>query len=164
MAKDLYIPVTLRGNRLEAKAQLGQTVIVTEGPEEYTGPVTVTPSESEQVLQTADKHVISDISVNPIPSGYVIPTGTETISVIENGTVSRDVTNKKTVAINVDVPIPPGYIVPTGNLGITENGSYDITAKTSVTVDVPTFVQLTQAEYDTLTTKDPDTLYVIVEE
>lgn len=71
MAKDLYIPVTLRGNRLEAKASLGQTVIVTEGPETYTGPVTVTPSESEQVLQTADKFLTDNVTMNPIPSEYV---------------------------------------------------------------------------------------------
>lgn len=71
MAKDLYVPVSIRGGRLEAKAQLGQTVIVTEGPEEYTGPVTVIPTEAQQTLQTADKLVKSDISVGPIPLEYV---------------------------------------------------------------------------------------------
>lgn len=61
-------------------------------------------------------------------------------------------------------PIPVEYIVPTGSLGITENGQYDVTAKASVTVDVPTFIQLTQAEYDALPAKNPVTLYVIMEE
>lgn len=71
MAKDIRIPVTLKGNRLEAKASLGQTVIVTEGPETYTGPVTVTPTETEQTLLTKDKLLTDNISVNPIPSEYV---------------------------------------------------------------------------------------------
>ena len=70
MAKDLYIPVTLRGNRIEAKATLGQTVIVTEGPDTYTGPVTVTPTETEQTLLTKDKLVTDNVTVNPIPSEY----------------------------------------------------------------------------------------------
>lgn len=136
MAKDLYVPVTLRGNRLEAKTQLGQTVIVTEGPEKYT-PAPITPSESEQTIPTKDKQLTADVVVEPIPSEYVIPTGTEEITVTENGTVSRDVSSKATVTVNTNVPIPPGYIIPSGNLKITENGQYDITEKASVTVDVP---------------------------
>ena len=137
MAKDIRIPVTLRGNRLEAKAQLGQTVIVKEGPEEYTDPVTVTPSESEQSLQTKDKLLTADVTVEPIPSEYIIPAGTEVISITENGTVSKDVTAKASVTVNTNVPIPPGYIIPTGSINISENGTFDVTEKASVNVDVP---------------------------
>ena len=136
MAKDLYVPVSIRGGRLEVKAQLGQTVIVTEGPEKYT-PAPITPSESQQTIPTKDKQLTADVVVEPIPAEYIIPTGTEEITVTENGTVSRDVSAKETVTVNTNVPIPPGYIIPTGDLGITENGQYDITEKASVTVDVP---------------------------
>lgn len=103
MAKDIYVPARIIGGKIPVKASLGQTVIVTEGPETYTGPVTVTPTESEQTLLTKDKLVTDNISVNPIPSEYVIPTGTEVISVTENGTVSRDISDKENVTVNVNV-------------------------------------------------------------
>ena len=103
MAKDIHVPARIIGGKIPVKASLGQTVIVTEGPETYTGPVTVTPTESEQTLLTKDKLLTDNISVNPIPSEYVIPTGTEVISVTENGTVSRDVTDKENVTVNVNV-------------------------------------------------------------
>lgn len=137
MSREIYCKAVLKDNAISCKASLGQTVIVTEGPEEYTGPVTVTPTESEQVLQTKDKLLTDNVTVNPIPSEYIIPTGTEVISVTENGTVTADVTDKASVTVNTNVPVPPGYIIPTGNLGITENGQYDVTEKESVTVDVP---------------------------
>ena len=146
MAKDIHVPARIIGGKIPVKASLGQTVIVTEGPEEYTGPVTVTPSESEQVLQTADKLVMSNVTVGAIPDEYIVPTGTEEISVTENGTVTADVTAKASVTVNVDVPIPPGYIIPTGNMNITENGQYDVTEKASVTVDVPSGVETVTGE------------------
>lgn len=136
MPKDIHVPARIVGGKIPVKASLGQTVIVKEGPEKYT-PAPITPTESQQTIPTKDKQLTADVVVEPIPSEYIIPTGTEEITVTENGTVSRDVTSKETVTVNVDVPIPPGYIVPTGNLGITENGQYDITEKASVTVDVP---------------------------
>ena len=123
----------------------GQTVIVKEGPEKYT-PVPITPSESQQTIPTKDKQLTADVVVEPIPSEYIIPTGTEVISVTENGTVSRDVSAKASVTVNVDVPIPPGYIIPTGNMNITENGQYDVTEKASVTVDVPSGVETVTGE------------------
>ena len=36
----------------------------------YTGQTEITPSEDTQVLQTANKTVLQDIIVNPIPSNY----------------------------------------------------------------------------------------------
>jgi len=137
MPKDIHVPVRIEGGKIPVKANLGQTVIVTEGADEYTGQTVVTPSESAQTLQTADKLVKSDVTVNPIPSEYVIPTGTEEINIMENGTVSRNVTNKASVTVSTNVPIPPGYVIPTGNLAIMENGTYDISEKASVTVNVP---------------------------
>ena len=36
----------------------------------YAGPTVVTPTEETQVLSTRDKAVLSNITVNPIPSNY----------------------------------------------------------------------------------------------
>ncbi len=74
----------------------------------------------------------SPIEVNvPIPEGYIVPSGTKSIT--ENGTHS--VTEYESV--NVDVPIPEGYIKPSGTLNITENGTYDVTEKASTVVAIP---------------------------
>ena len=70
MPKDIYVPARIIGGKIPCKATLGQTVIVTEGPETYTGPVTVTPTESEQTLLTKDKLLTDNVTVNPIPSEY----------------------------------------------------------------------------------------------
>jgi hypothetical protein len=36
----------------------------------YTGQTEITPSEDTQLLQTANKTVVQDIIINPIPSNY----------------------------------------------------------------------------------------------
>lgn len=36
----------------------------------YTGPLNVTPNQSEQVLQTAGRAMPGNVVVNPIPSNY----------------------------------------------------------------------------------------------
>lgn len=38
----------------------------------YEGPYVVTPSEQTQTLGTNDLHMISDVTVNPIPSEYIL--------------------------------------------------------------------------------------------
>ena len=70
MSREINCKAVLKDNAISCKASLGQTVIVTEGPETYTGPVTVTPTESEQTLLTKDKLLTDNITVNPIPSEY----------------------------------------------------------------------------------------------
>ncbi len=40
----------------------------------YDGPTEVTPSQEAQVLATTNKRVLSDITVNPIPSNYGLVT------------------------------------------------------------------------------------------
>lgn len=157
MSREINCKAVLKDNAISCKASLGQTVIVTEGPETYTGPVTVTPTEAQQTLLTKDKMLTNNVTVNPVPSEYVIPTGTEEINIMENGTVSRNVTNKASVTVSTNVPIPPGYIVPTGNLEIMENGQYDVTAKASVTVNVPVPVP-TASVYSGSFTPSEDTL------
>lgn len=39
-------------------------------PEEYTGPTTVIPSQSQQILNTRDLFVADDIVIEPIPNNY----------------------------------------------------------------------------------------------
>lgn len=143
MAKDLYVPVSIRGGRLEAKAQLGQTVIVTEGPEKYT-PTPITPSESKQTIPTKDKQLTADVVVEPIPSEYIIPTGN--LKITENG--SYDVTEKASVTVDVPAPVPTG----TKEISISENGTTveDVSgyANAEISVDVPT-----ERDYDILPTE-----------
>jgi hypothetical protein len=74
----------------------------------------------------------SPIEVNvPIPNGYILPSGTKTIT--ENGT--HDAREYESVAVNV--PIPDGYIKPSGTLNITKNGTYDVAEKASAVVSIP---------------------------
>jgi hypothetical protein len=92
----------------------------------------VTPTKSAQTI-TPDSGYdgLSKVNVGAIPSQYIVPSGTK--SVTENGT--HDVNAYKSVSVNV--PIPDGYIKPSGSLNITANGSYDVTDKAGVTVAVP---------------------------
>lgn len=73
-----------------ADVTLGQTVVVKEGPEKYT-PAPITPTESRQEIPTKDKQLTDDVVVEPIPSEYVIPSGTMEITVTENGTIVENV-------------------------------------------------------------------------
>lgn len=44
--------------------------VSTETHETYTGPYTVTPSDETQTLETADKIMSHNVTINPIPSNY----------------------------------------------------------------------------------------------
>lgn len=75
----------------------------------------------------------SPVTVNvPIPDGYIVPSGTKTIT--ENGTHDA----REFESVDVNVPIPDGYIKPSGELEVTENGTHDVTQYASVEVNVPT--------------------------
>ena len=59
---------------------------------------TITPTTSSQVAVSGGKYTTGTVTVAPIPSEYVIPTGTKTIT--ENGT-GIDVTNYASVDVDV---------------------------------------------------------------
>ncbi len=64
---------------------------------------TVTPSKTSQVITPDTSYDgLSKVTVNPIPTDYIIPSGT--LEVTENGT--KDVTNYKSVNVNVPTPEP----------------------------------------------------------
>ena len=82
------------------KKQMGGSFDLYELPiDQYDGIYVVTPSEDTQVLPTQNTSLLGDVTVNQIPSQYVVPAGT--LEITENGT--KDV---KAYA-NVDVDVPP---------------------------------------------------------
>lgn len=86
---ETVIPMRIEGGEIQVKATLGQTVIKVVAPDEYTGSTEVTPSDQTQVLETKDKLVREDITVEGI-------TGTQVIT--QNG--EYDVVDKATVIVN----------------------------------------------------------------
>lgn len=95
-------------------------------PDEYSGAMEVTPSDTEQVLPTTDKLVRDDIVINPAP--------TEILSTDHNGTFTPSSGKVGFSQVNVDVQpdLRP--------LSVSENGSYQpdgFDGYSGVTVDVP---------------------------
>ena len=91
----------------------------------------VTPLKMKQEVTADDGYDgLSKVTVEPIPSYYIVPSGVKEIT--ENG--DHDVTNVQTATVNV--PIPDGYIKPSGTKEITENGTHDVRELESVNVAV----------------------------
>ena len=125
---------------------------------------TITPTKSTQnVTPDSNYNGLSKVTVNPIPSNYIIPAGD--ININSNGT--KDVTQYKNAVVNVQPslqektitptkstqnvtpdsnydglskvtvnPIPNEYIIPSGLKIIDKNGLFDVTAYSSAEVDV----------------------------
>jgi len=70
-------------------------------PGDYSGSYEVTPSEETQTLATNGRTLSRDVTVNPIPDEYVVPTGTLEIS--ENG--EADVTDYAAVDVDIQPPL-----------------------------------------------------------
>jgi hypothetical protein len=124
---------TQAGDRLYGK-YITITVVDAGGGGEVTlQSKTVTPTKSTQNV-TADVGytALEKVTVNPIPSNYIDPSGTKTITT--NGT--HDVNAYEKVSVNV--PIPDKYIEPAGTKEITENGTHDVREYASVNVNVAT--------------------------
>lgn len=90
--------------------------------------LTATPTTSTQTfLPSIDIDGWNRVTVNPIPSQYIVPSGSTNIT--QNGTF--DVGQYASAIVNV-----PG-IVPSGTLNITSNNTYDVTQYASAEVNVP---------------------------
>lgn len=134
LSYDTYL---LRG-RITAQADVTQAGYVPTGANvamEYCdellpseNPKTVTPTTSEQTAVSANKWTKGAIKVGPIPSEYIVPTGTKSISA--NGTGIDVKAYEK-----VDVAVPG--VVPSGTLAIATNGSHDVTNYATASVAVP---------------------------
>lgn len=66
--------------------------------------------------------------------GGIVPAGTKTVNITENGETIEDVTAYKKVKVITDVPVG---VFPDGVLEIVANGDYNVTEKKSVSVNVP---------------------------
>lgn len=75
-------------------ASLNSTVYI---PELYNGPYDVTPSESVQTLATQGFGMAQNVTVQPIPSEYIVPSGAAIIT--QNGVA--DVGEYKNARIEV---------------------------------------------------------------
>lgn len=106
---DTNIDFIIEGDTIDLVTDFGQTVTEYIRSEEYTGQTTVTPSTTQQILETADTHVSENITVESVPLGI--------LDVTENGTYQPvDVLGFSKV--NVDVQ----YVLE--KLTVTENGTY----------------------------------------
>ena len=81
-------------------ASLNSTVYV---PELYDGPYDVTPTESVQTLPTQGFGMAQNVTVQPIPSEYIVPSGTITIT--QNGIADVGEYANADVAVADDFPV-----------------------------------------------------------
>lgn len=95
---------------------------------------------SKNGLTTKYKPAEMADAITAISGGGITPTGTKTINITQNGTVTEDVTNYANAQVNVNVP---QGITPTGTkqVPITQNGTVteDVTnyASAEISVNVP---------------------------
>ena len=89
----------------------------------------ITPSQSQQTFEVNAHLMTGDITVNPIPSQYIVPSGAKQIST--NGT--HDVTEYASAEVSV-----PASAVDSGTKQITQNGNgQDVVGYASIDVSVP---------------------------
>lgn len=78
-------------------------------PQSYEGPYEVTPTEETQTLETESLYLEDDITVNPIPEQYIVPTGT--LEITSNN--EYDITEYAAVAVDVQPPLRSESVTPT---------------------------------------------------
>ena len=71
---DLSLNLQLDGDMdlsIQMDGEFGEYIkVVDRDAPIYTGATEVTPSEHRQILETADKLMLSNVTINPIPSNY----------------------------------------------------------------------------------------------
>ena len=137
----------------------------TSAPDFTTEEKTVTPTKSTQYITPTTASALSKVTVNPIPTEYIIPSGNKELTPSETAQSNIDVKNFETASVSaipvetkaavtptkssqtvnatsgkylktVTVnPIPSEYIIPSGKTEIVNNGT-DIDIRQFATVDV----------------------------
>lgn len=134
---DTNIDFIIEGDTIDLVTDFGQTVTEIKSPETYTGQTTVTPSTTQQILQTKNKLVLQDVTVLPAPEPDLRP-----LSVSENGQYSPDGFDGYS---DVTVDVEPSLT----SLSVTENGLYlpdtGVDGFDRVSVDVPTPAPVTES-------------------
>lgn len=98
---------------------------------------TATPSESTQTITPDSGYLLSQVTVNPIPSNYIVPSGT--VNITQNGTVDVSQYASASVAVSggkslnvqvadgVDRVATTSYTAVNGQtLTVAETGTYDV--------------------------------------
>lgn len=96
---------------------------------EYKGSTLTTVDNTTRVLETAGTWLEDDITITDVSS---TPTGTKTVNIITNGTITEDVTNYANVSITTAVPT-----TDTGTVNITSNGVHSVVGYADADVNVP---------------------------
>lgn len=96
---------------------------------------TVTPTTSSQTVSTSGKYMTGDVTVDPIPSQYIVPSGSTTIE--KNGTY--DVTDKASVVVNVP---------SSGGMNVQMYNDYDYVSETNYTETDVTLTVAVTGTYD----------------
>lgn len=91
---------------------------------------TVTPTASAQNVKPSSGKFLSKVTVSAVPSESKTVTPTKSVQAVSPSS------GKWLSSVTVNA-IPDEYIQPSGTQQIAENGTYDVTDKASVVVDVP---------------------------
>lgn len=114
------------------------------------------------VTEVGSKRIDLDGNVKDSYSKTITANGSVTI---DNAEYGEEYTSVKEVAVEVEVPIEAAKIVDhnaTGTTTVSVPVSTDYAGQGNVTVNITvTPIELTQDEYDALTVKDPNTIYLI---